>query len=206
MDILKLHTTGKEQIIQEINRLYSENKDKVCVYFDNGKLNIVSKYVIDIEREDNFPKSRKPLHLHDTYDIDGSEHAVTFRIAGYKDKVVIWIGVDNDSYDLDANLYLVENDFDLLDKNLLYDAQFFSAYEPILEHLFAEASKDSDTIIDLFTAILRLKESTILSFSWDDRFEYIYFINDEDAQYKRIESSNKYAALIIGDYIKSQTN
>lgn len=43
---IKLHTTGKEQIVREINRLYSENKDKVCVYFDNAKCVAVSVLLV----------------------------------------------------------------------------------------------------------------------------------------------------------------
>lgn len=204
MKLIQALTTDKTEIIDMINALYRANKDDPGIYFDLGVLCPSKHLMINVRQDGEYNKAYGVIELDENIEFEGYKYSVLFWIKPRKEetKVKIFIHQEITSFSIEAVVSLEDDEVNLIDPNLRDDALFYECYERVLQYLIEENRKDRARIKVLLNKIMTLKDSNILSFHVHDWHHYTLLVNDDNFKYKKLESTNRSAPMLIGDYIK----
>ncbi|HAP96588.1 hypothetical protein ACS126_03335 [Sphingobacterium lactis] len=204
MKLIQALTTDKTDIIDMMNKLYRANKDDPGIYFDLGVLCPSKHVMLNVRRDSGYDKAYGVIELDENFEFEGYKYSVLFWIKPRKEETTIKIFIHQEiaSFSIEAVVSLEDDEVHLIDPNLRDDALFYECYERVLQYLIEENRKDRARIKVLLHKVMGLKNSNILSFQAHDSHHYTLLVNDDDFKYKKLESTNRYAPMLIGDYIK----
>lgn len=206
MKLVQAITADKIELIDRANKLYRDSKDNLGLEFGEGRIGFGDNYFLTIPGSNEYTKPYAVIELFENIEFDSQNYAVSYRVKPWINNATIRIDLHNEDghVSMETILHLGEYEIHLLDKHLHQDALFYTCYEKVIQYLIEESPNDIDRIKRLLYEIKRLKNDRILSFSTREWHDYTLLVNDDKFRYKQLESTNTYAPILIGDYIKDR--